>query len=67
MKTNKQLAEETVKVVLALIALMRPTDRASMERAQNMAALLVETSLDEHVKELIEGGAEAAKNVMEGK
>lgn len=67
MKTNKQLADETVKVVLGLVALMRPDTKERFEQVQELAKMMVEASLDEHVKELLEGGAEAAKNVMEGK
>jgi len=67
MKTDKQLAEETVKVVLGVVALMRPNSPQDFDRAQGIAAMLVEHSIREHVEQALASSANAASGIMEGK
>lgn len=67
MKTNKEIAADVVKITLGIVALMRPRTSEEFTAAQQIAEKLVETTINDHVQSLINGGEEAAKKWMEGK
>lgn len=67
MKTNKEFATETVKVVMALIGLMRPSSKTELNMAMDMAAMLVETSVEQHMEEHLNAAHDAARAATEGK
>lgn len=67
MKTNKEFATETVKVVMGLISLMRPTSKTELDMAMEMAAMLVETSVDQHMEQHLNAAHDAARAATEGK
>lgn len=67
MKTDAEYAEETVKIVTALLGLMQPRTREDLDRVTKIAASLVEVSIKEHVEQALARSAEIAKTGMEGK
>lgn len=66
-KTDTEFAQETVKLVAAILALMQPASHAELEKVINIAARLVETSVKERIDQVLARSAEITKNGMEGK
>jgi hypothetical protein len=67
MKTNKEFADECVKVVATIIGLLRPQTHAEFTQATDVAARLIEASVEAHMAEHFDTAAKAAQSATEKK